>query len=67
MKMAVLVLKLQTKIATIYLCFELGENKYLCDYQIRGFSQMLTLIVMPIFFPALINKQQLLLKGRISM
>lgn len=65
--MTVLVLKLQSKIATIYLCFLLGGNKYLCDYQITGFSQMLTLIVMPIFFLALINKQQLLLKGRISM
>lgn len=37
-------------------------------YQIRGFSQMLTLIVIPIFFfPALINKQQLLLKGKIAI
>lgn len=37
-------------------------------YQIRSFSQMLTLVVIiPMFFPALINKQQLLLKGKIDI
>lgn len=44
----------------------LGENKYLCDFEIRGFSQMLTLVVMPVFF-CINQQQQLLLKVNISM